>query len=138
MKQLLLDTNFLLLPGQFRVDLFGGIAKLMDEPFELIVPEGAIKELKIIASTAKAGKPAAKLALQFVADMEKKGQLKIVPIEREKGEKGAVKSVDDWIVAYTKYNPCIVCTNDKGLKNRLKENKVKTIILRERSYLGFG
>ena len=45
--------------------------------------------------------------------------------------------LDDWIVDYSKDNNAIVCTNDAGLRRRLKSNRIKIVTMKSRSSLGF-
>ena len=41
-----LDTNFLLIPAQFKVDIFEEIERLMDKPYDLYVFDKSLKELE--------------------------------------------------------------------------------------------
>ncbi len=42
MRKVILDTNFLLIPFKFKIDVFGEIERLVEEPHEILVPSGVI------------------------------------------------------------------------------------------------
>ena len=66
-RKIVLDTNFLLIPGQFGVDIFTEIQRTCDFPYELHIMETTLKELKdIMEKSAGTAKQAAKLALELV------------------------------------------------------------------------
>ena len=46
MKKIILDTNFLLIPAQFKVDIFDEIDRIMIEKYQLFVLDKTIDELK--------------------------------------------------------------------------------------------
>ena len=124
MYRIILDTNFLMIPGQFKVDIFAEIERIMDFKYELCLYKGTITELKKLAETAKlVDRVAAKLALVMI---KQKG-LKTLPSSSN-------KLVDDVIVEKAEDNT-IVATVDSGLKKRLKQQNIKTIVLRQRKYL---
>ncbi len=117
--KILLDTNFLLIPAQFRVDIFAEIERIMKEPYKLYILKQTIDELnKIIEKQRGKHREAAKLALQLI---KQKG-LNTIRIS----SKG---SVDDIIKNIAKNY--IVATQDKELKKSLK----KVITLRAKKYL---
>ena len=49
-RRIILDTNFLLIPGQFKVDIFQEIGKIMGESYELCIFQPTIDELTKIDS----------------------------------------------------------------------------------------
>ncbi len=127
MKQIILDTNFLLIPAQFKVDIFAEIERIMDEPYELCIVDSTIDELeKLRASDSISGenKRAAGLALQLI---KAKG---ICHLKTEKN-----LNTDKLIVELAKQSDCIVATQDKDLKRILKENRIRLIVLRQKNYL---
>lgn len=127
--KILLDTNFLLIPGQFGVDIFSEIRRICDFSYELVVVPETVAELEgIISSTGSSGKDkrAARLALQF---------LKKFRVKALKNRK-LFKRADEAIVAIADKNSC-VATQDKELKRRLHEKAVRLIILRQKQYLKF-
>ncbi|MEK6963045.1 MAG: PIN domain-containing protein [Nanoarchaeota archaeon] len=119
-KIVILDTNFLLIPELYRVDVFEKIKELMNEPYELYIMDKTIDELnKIVASAKTKDKEAAKLALQLV---KQKG-LKSLPCS---------STVDECILN----GPVdYAATQDRDLKRALKAKGVKIITLRQKHYL---
>ena len=76
MKQILLDTNFLMIPGTLNVDIFSEIDRIIHEPYSIEVIDTTLEELeKIIKEKKGRYKIAAKLGLALVRH---KG-LKIIP-----------------------------------------------------------
>ena len=118
MKEIILDTNFLLIPGQFKVDIFSEIDRVCPFSYDLYVLDKSINELERIMGKDK---PAAKLALSLI----KAKKLKILKTSEK-------KSVDDLILGM---NEVIVATLDKELIRRLKEKGTKIIRLRQKKYL---
>ena len=69
-KTVLLDTNFLTIPEQFKVDIFSEIDKICHFPYELCVLPQIVEELKFLAvdkQTKVADRRAAKVALQLIS-----------------------------------------------------------------------
>jgi len=128
MKHIILDTNFLLIPAQFNVDIFTEIDQLMTEPYELCIIDSTLDELKTLMTTESGkDKRAASLAMQL---LEKK---KVTHLKTEKH-----LNTDKLIVERAKGEDYLVATQDKALKDILKENNVKLIVLRQKKYLRFG
>jgi rRNA-processing protein FCF1 len=126
-KKVILDTNFLLIPGQFMVDIFTELEKIMQEPFVLCVIDKSLKELNQVVVTGKQkDRFAAKLALALIIQKNLKTLHSFV----------TKKSVDDIIVSKADKDT-YVATQDKALRERLKEKGVKIIGLRQQKYLEF-
>lgn len=119
----MLDTNFLLLPYQFRIDIRKQIEELLEAPHELIVPSGVVSELRKLGKGRGKEGAAARFALRMVGLIGAR-------IVRSSGK------VDDWIADYAVKEGAVVCTNDAGLRHKLKNGRVKMIVLRSRSRLG--
>lgn len=125
MIQVILDTNFLLLPSQFSVDIFSEIDRVVEQKYELCVLEKSLDELKKVAEGADSGKDkrAAMLGIAFVA--AKKIRLL----------KTGDQYVDDAILGLAERGRHIVATQDMGLKRRLKEKGVSVITMRKQDHL---
>jgi len=124
-KKVILDTNFLLIPGQFMVDIFSEIERIMSEPFEMCVVDKSIAELNHIVATGKEkDRFAAKLALALVIQKNLKTLHSFM----------SQKSVDDIIVSKAD-SSTYVATQDKALRERLKAKGAKLIGLRQQKYL---
>lgn len=125
MKKVILDTNFLLLPSQFNVDVFTEIDRIVSAHYELCVMSTTLDELNnVINSDAKGkDKTAAKLALKLVEHKN------IQVIDSDVGY------VDKAIMEIVNKEEHIVATQDKELKQSLQENGIPIIILRQKKYL---
>jgi len=125
MKKVILDTNFLLIPIQFGVDIFSEIDDLVLEDHKLLVLDKSIDELKGIIETQKGtSRQAAKLALQL---LECKGSIL---------ETNSKDYADDVIVNLAD-DETIVCTQDRELRKRVKEKKARIIGMKQQNYLDF-
>jgi uncharacterized protein len=124
-KKVIIDTNFLLIPGQFKVDIFSEIHRIMSEPYEIYIVERTIDELnRIIMSGGPKDKFAAKLGLVLAIQKS---------LKRLPSSKG-FKSADDDIVEHSDENT-YVATQDDGLRKRVRAAKGKIIGLRQKKYL---
>jgi hypothetical protein len=125
-KKIILDTNFLLIPSQFKLDIFSEIRRIADFKYELFIIDKTIDELKeIIASKQQKqkNKLAAKIALQLI----EKYKLKKIKTEED--------LVDNAIISLANKKDYIIATQDKLLKSKLKKKSIPLIILRQKSYL---
>ena len=122
MKKIILDTNFLTLPHQFKIDIFNEIDRIMEENYELFTLDSVVYELKKLSKSKGKDAIAAKIGLELI----KKKNIKII----NTGE----KNVDKAIVAISNED-MIVATNDKILRKKLKNENIKTIYLRSKKYL---
>ena len=122
MKKVLLDTNFLMVPFQFGVDVFDEMRSLLEGEFELLTSSEIVRELERISAGASKDASAARSALRLL---------------KEKGVRviQSRTSADDWLVEYGQENNAVVCTNDSELLERLEEAGVSRIRLRGRSRL---
>jgi hypothetical protein len=124
MKKVILDTNFLLIPNEFKVDIFTEIKRIAPT-YKLYIIDGTIDELNTIIErkgTKDKDKLNAKIGLQLIE------QKKVAII------KGSEKIVDDSIV-HIANSDTIVATSDRELRQRLRKNKIQLISLRKKQYL---
>jgi uncharacterized protein len=124
MKRVIIDTNFLLIPSEFRVDIFTEIERLVPSDYKLFIMDGTITELhKIMKSKFNKSKDKlnAKIGLQLVENK------KIAKIE-SRGH------VDDVIVDISDKDT-IVATSDRELRRRLRTKGIRLIGLRKKQYL---
>lgn len=125
MKKILLDTNFLLAPYQFRVDIFTQIDRIMHFPYKIFVLDKSVEELKKVIEEQKGkNKDAAKVALKLIA-------IKNIEIVKTQGN----KKTDDAIIELSSENNYIVATQDKDLKRRLINHGTQVIVLRQKKIL---
>ena len=108
MKILVLDTNFLMILYQHKVDIFSEIDRIVLEEYELIVPLVVVDELrKIQYVSSGSDKIAAKIALELI----EKNNIKKIESDTK---------ADEFLLKLASKNRnSIVCTNDKELKRKL-------------------
>lgn len=126
-KQLkvILDSSFLFVPSQFRIDIFEELAKVLNRRFEPIILSPTHKELQRIAETGSTKlRQQATLALKFA---QKCRQINV--------EKGNEELHDDVVVRMASEMKFCVATNDKALRKRLRCMNVPVIYLRQKSHL---
>lgn len=126
--RVILDTNFFLVPGQFKVNVFSEIERVMDRPYTLYVIDKTLEELQNIAMLGKVkDRESAKLGLALLDNLIKQKSLKTM-------SSSSHKIVDDIIVEKTSKH-IYVATNDKELKRRVKEAQGSIITLKQKKYL---
>lgn len=107
MKKIMLDTNFLIYCTKYRIGIREELTKILDENFEILVPEPVLKELEKLKE---------KLALAYAK------QFKLIETRKSTDKFLAEQSSEDNYIA----------TMDKELKKKLKG---PIIIIRQRKYL---
>ncbi len=125
MNKIILDTNFLLIPLQFNVDIFEEINRICVFKYKLFIIDKTIEELKDIIEKQR-GKN--KIAAGFALKLLKTKKVAIIETKEN-------KSVDDLIVDISEKKNYIVATQDIDLKKRLKQHNVPLIVLRQKKYL---
>lgn len=117
----LLDANFLMIPGKFRVDVFRELEKF--GKVEAYTPDLVVSELEKLA--AKNGKDAAfaRVALKII----KQEGVKIIYSEGT--------NTDSEIKRISAGGKFAVCTADKELIKSLKKENIPIITLRQKKYL---
>ena len=130
-KIVLLDTNFLLIPAQFKVDVFAELRRLCDFSYEVAVLAATVDELHgIIGNKAASAKDrnAAKLGLQLI---KAKG-VSVISTERK-----VFKSTDKAILDFAVQGrgSVVVATQDRLLREKLKSAGVAVIVMRQKQYL---
>jgi len=123
-REIILDTNFLLVPFQFKINILKELDYLVEVSHKYVISSKTIEELKKIGESRGKNGIAARLALKIVESN---------PIEIIKNN----MKVDDWIVEYAKERNAIVCTNDAPLRRRLKASGIKVATMKSKSKLGF-
>ena len=120
-KIIILDSNAIMMLFEFSINLEDELTRLVGK-HKIIIPLPVIKELKFLSENGKGNKKInAKSSLKLIKKYE------FVDING--------KTVDDSILALAEKTNGIVLTNDKELKNRLKEISIQVIILRAKKKL---
>ncbi|WGI16991.1 hypothetical protein [Methanonatronarchaeum sp. AMET-Sl] len=117
-----LDTNILMVPEQFNVDVFREIDRILNCNYSILVPSSVVKELEeIVSSGSGVDKRAAKIGL-LLAKKHSVVDTKAV------GDDAVIE------VAVSKENT-VVATNDKELRERLRKKGIPLIYMRQGSHL---
>ena len=123
MKQkVLLDTNFIMIPAKFKVDIYSEIDRLMEGPYEIYVLDKSLDELEDIIKTQRGREKAAARLAKAILEVKKPKTLKTTSKDY----------VDNIILGLEGF---IVATLDKELRTKLKKGGVRTITLRQKKYL---
>ena len=119
--QVILDTNALMVPEQFGVDIFSELPRL--GYVQWLVPASVLGELRSLARTAHKGadKVAARVALGLAEQCSVVGE--------------DARDADLAIEELALSSGAAVFTNDKALKKRLFSKGITVIYLRQGRYL---
>ena len=112
-KALVLDSNGLLMPFQFRINIDSEIRRLLGE-VRVLVPSSVLGELGRMDSKE------ARAALALAAKYE--------PVDTD-------LSGDDAVIDVAERHSAAVLTNDKGLIQRLKQRSIPVLRLRSERFL---
>lgn len=126
--KVILDTNFLLIPGQFGVDIFSEISRIMSEPYEICVLQKSVDELETLIQRMGKKKEALNAKLGYIM-LKQKG------LKTLRGSSEAY--VDDELLGLVKDNPkgVIVATQDAELKKKIISASGRIIELKQKSHL---
>lgn len=113
-----------MVPGEFGVDIFEEIQRILDEKYELLTVEPVKWELQKLSKRKGEEGKAAKIALML---MERK-DVEVLKTENKTGDAAIVE------VARKLENP-VVGTNDKNLKEQFKERSIPILYLRTEDHL---
>ena len=124
MRKIILDTNFLLIPLQFRVDIFSEFCRICHFNYKLFIFEQSIYELRnIIERQSGKSKKAAQFALKLI-------KLKNISIIKSKQ-----KDDVDSLILNNSSKDAVIATQDLNLKRELFNKGYSVIILRQKKYL---
>lgn len=121
--KILLDTNFLLLPAMFRVDIFAEVERVVGGSHEFFTINPVVRELRGLAMGKGKDCRAAKVGLQLL----EKENVEVLETDEENADEAILKMVEkeDFVVA----------TQDAELRERVREKNRKVIYLRAKQYL---
>ncbi len=123
--KIILDSNFLLVPAQFKLDIFEGIMSVLNQNYESIVLSTTIDELR---SIMERGAPKLRKQAEMALKLAEKCDLTIV--DRKHGETN-----DEVIIRIAQQKKCIVATNDSELRKRLRNISIPVVYVRQKSRL---
>ena len=123
MKNIIIDTNFLMIPIQFRVDIFSEFNRICNFNYKLSIFEQSIRELKnIMKKQPRKHKKAAEFALKLI----KLKNISIIQSNQEDVDSLILKNIN---------KDTIIATQDIHLRKELLKKGASVIILRQRKYL---
>ncbi|MGB9714009.1 MAG: PIN domain-containing protein [Candidatus Bathyarchaeales archaeon] len=123
--KIILDSNALFVPFQFKIDIFEELKTLLKRNFEPILLMPVLRELEKLASK---GSPKIRRKASYALKLAEK--CKLVDVNEE----GAF-SPDDVIVKTAMEWSCPVFTNDRRLRKRLRDINVPVVYVRQKSRL---
>ena len=121
-KEVVIDTNFFMVPFQFNVDVITELEKLLPS-YKLTTPSFVINELKGLKNNNK-GK--IRLNANLALKLANSSKVEIKDISLLENE-----TVDDALLRVSE----VLATNDIELKNRAKEKGITVAYLRQKRYI---
>lgn len=123
--KVILDSNALFVPLQFKIDIFEELGKLLNAKFEPVLLSPVRQEIERLTTEAS---PQVKRNASYALKLVEKCRL--VEMEEEPGV-----PPDDVIVEMARKWGCPVFTNDRQLRKRLRDINVSVIYVRQKSRL---
>ena len=121
-KEVVIDTNFFMVPFQFNVDIITELEKTLPS-YKLTTPSFVINELKGLKKNSK-GK--IRLNANLALKLANSSKVEIKDISLLENE-----TVDDALLRVSE----VLATNDIELKNRAKEKGITVAYLRQKRYI---
>ena len=123
--RVLLDTNFLMLPMRFGVDLRPELGRVLEASFSLAITPAVIDELRRLKTNVKTRElNNIEYALTIAEGLEKVDDV-LCPGE----------DVDDQLVRLADMEGLIVATTDSELRQRIRQKYRPVVFMRQRRYL---
>lgn len=123
--KVILDSNFLLIPSQFRIDIFEEMLSLLNQRYEATVLSSTLQELQTMGHK---GPP--KLRKQAQTALKLAQECQVVEVDKSNDETN-----DDVIIRIAAEWRSPVATNDRELKRKLRNQNIPVIFLRGKSRL---
>ena len=121
-KEVVIDTNFFMVPFQFNVDIITELENLLPS-YKLTTPSFVINELKGLKRNSK-GK--VRLNANLALKLANSSKVEIKDISLLENE-----TVDDALLRVSE----VLATNDIELKNRAKNEGITIVYLRQKKYI---
>lgn len=136
---IILDTNFLLVPIQFKIDIFEQIKNLITNTVKFIILQDIMSELTNIHKVEK--RPKLKLEISgSIAFLNKKMNENPADFLNLELPNSNNLKIDDYLIEIS--NSIMVnnidiylASNDKELRRKCRNNKIKNIFVRQRKIL---
>ena len=121
-KEVVIDTNFFMVPFQFNVDIITELENLLPS-YKLTTPSFVINELK---GLKKNNKGKIRLNANLALKLANSSKVEIKDISLLENE-----TVDDALLRVSE----VLATNDIDLKNRAKNKGITIVYLRQKKYI---
>ena len=121
-KEVVIDTNFFMVPFQFNVDIITELENKLPS-YKLVTPNFVINELKGLKRNNK-GK--VRLNANLALKLANSSKVEIKDISLLENE-----TVDDALLRVSE----VLATNDIELKNRAKDKGITVVYLRQKRYI---
>ena len=121
-KEVVIDTNFFMVPFQFNVDIITELEKLLPS-YNLTTPSFVINELKGLKRNKNAK---IRLNANLALKLANSSKVEIKDISLLESE-----TVDDALLRVSE----VLATNDIELKNRAKDKGITVAYLRQKKYI---
>ena len=123
--KIILDSNALFVPLEFRIDIFSEVERLLNRNVDLILLSPVKRELELLSA-----KESPKIRREAAFALKLAEKCKYVSIEND-----AKLFTDDIIAKVAKAWNSPVFTNDSQLRRRLRDISVPVIYVRQKSRL---
>ena len=123
--KVILDSNALFVPLQFKIDIFEELKLLLNRKVEFVLLSSVKRELEMLVT-----KDSPKIRREALFALKLAEKCKYVPVENDEGF-----TTDDAIVRIAKKWSSPVFTNDIQLKRKLRDISVPVIYVRQKSRL---
>jgi rRNA-processing protein FCF1 len=123
--KVILDSNALFVPLEFKLDVFFELKRLLGRNVELVLLSPVKRELGVLAT-----KDSPKIRREAAYALKLAEECKYVPVDDDEKT-----PTDDVIVKVAKAWNSPVFTNDRQLRKRLKDISVPVIYVRQKSRL---
>lgn len=124
-QKVILDSNALFVPLEFKIDIFEQLKRLLNRNVELVLLSPVKRELEMLAA-----KDSSKIRREAVFALKLAEKCRYVPVENDER-----LTTDDAIVRVAKKWNSPVFTNDIQLKRKLRDISVPVIYVRQKSRL---
>ena len=121
-KEVVIDTNFFMVPFQFNVDIITELEKILPS-YKLTTPSFVINELK---GLKKNNKGKIRLNANLALKLANSSKVEIKDISLLENE-----TVDDALLRVSE----VLATNDMELKKRAKAKGITIVYLRQKNYI---
>jgi rRNA-processing protein FCF1 len=121
---ILLDTNFLMVPIRFGVDISSEIGRIIEASFILVTTKAVVEELKRLMTQVRPGE---EKEIKFALTMSSK--ITVIDDILGPGE-----DVDDQLIRLAR-NGYVVATTDSELRSRLRQIGFPVVYLRQTRHI---